>query len=182
MAKKPTGKKPRKRSKGLTGAQKVFVVQCLAEFMSPKEASEAVKERFGVDITPQGCEHYDPYKKIGSDLAKSLVEVFHQTRADFLKDTKKHVPIANKTVRMRILADELKKFQRSGNSMGVMRVLEQAAKEMGGSFTNQREVSGRDGKPIEVKHYESMSIDELKAELRANGYDPDAHRATPTLN
>ncbi len=164
MAKKAPSKKRK-----LTDPQKEFMVQCLARYMSPQEAADALSEQYGVTITPQSAQHYDPNKWAGRTLSARLKKLFERAREDYLKDAQKHIPIANKTVRLQKLTDQLKKFERQGNSMGVMRVLEQVAKEVGGSFTNLRQHTGRGGGPIETMntnlHLDAMSDDEIRTRM-----------------
>lgn len=164
----------------LTKQQKLWLTQCLAEFHTPTEASNAFLEEFGVEIEPKQVERYDPNKYSGRTLAKELKALFVQHRAAYLKDTKAAIPIANKTVRLRLMAKSAKEFERTGNHLGLLRVLEQAAKEMGGSYTNQRQFTGKDGGPIQTEDVTRMPTEQLEAELRAWGIDPDAIGAPAT--
>jgi hypothetical protein len=43
------------------------------------------------------------------------------------------------------------KAEAQGNMVLASSLLEQAAKEMGGAFTNRRELTGKDGGAVEVK-------------------------------
>lgn len=159
----------------LTKHQKMWLVQCLAEFHTPTEAARAFFNEFGVVVEPKQAERYDPNKVAGLGLARELKALFVKHRKAYLKDTKAHIPIANKTVRLRALSEELKKFQRNGNSLGVLRVLEQAAKEMGGSYTNLKQLTGKDGGAIKTEQrvLHELPQEQITAELRALGYDPD---------
>lgn len=158
----------------LNRQQKVFLVQCLAEWHSLSETAKLFKDRYGLDLTPQQIERYDPTKVSGQQLSKQLKDLFEKHRSKYMRDTKAHIPIANKTVRLRKLAASADAFERSGNHLGLLRVLEQAAKEMGGSFTNQRQFTGKDGGPIQTEDVTKMPTEQLEAELRAYGIDPDA--------
>lgn len=157
----------------LTQQQKLWLVQCLAEFHTPTEAANAFLDEFGVEIEPKQVERYDPNKYSGQQLAKDLKALFVQHREAYLKDTKKHIPIANKTVRLRMMAKSAREFERQGNHLGLLRVLEQVAKEMGGSYTNLRQFSGKDGKPIQFEDVTRMTDEQLDAELMQLGYNPD---------
>lgn len=86
----------------LKDPQKRFVVQCLACFETPQYVAALVKEKFGVEITRQAVECYDPTKVAGSDLKEELREVFKKTRAAYLEEVSS-VGIANKIVRLRTL-------------------------------------------------------------------------------
>ena len=125
-------------------------------------------------LPPQSVEHYDPGKASGKHLAKHLADEFESHRADYLKNTKKHVPIANKTVRLQLLARTMKLFERQGDPVGLLKTLEQAAKEMGGSFTNQRQYTGKDGGAIKHEYsVQDMTQEQIRAELMTYGIDPD---------
>ncbi len=59
----------RRRGNGsgkLKDEHKAFLVQRLAVFDSPKQAAEALKAEYRVEISPQGAEAYDPEKRAGT--------------------------------------------------------------------------------------------------------------------
>ena len=157
----------------LTKQQKVWLVQCLAEYHSPTEASKAFLEEWGVEIEPKQVERYDPNKYSGQQLAKELKALFHQHRKDYLRNTKKHLPLANKSVRLKMLTRMAKKAERMGNDVQAAKYLEQIAKEIGGSYTNQRQFTGKDGGPIQTEDVTRMPTEQIEAELRAMGVNPD---------
>ena len=70
-------------------------------------------------------------------------------------------------------------FEQNGNFLGMARMLEQAAKEVGGSFTNQRQHTGKDGGAIKYEDVTQMTDEQLDAELRQLGIDPDTARIAP---
>ena len=158
MAKGPRGK--------LTEEEKRFVVRRLAQFDSPKEAVEALKEEFRVQISPQAAEHYDPNKRAGRRLAVHLRELFEQSRKKFIDYIDVHVPHANKSVRIRKLARAADAFENVKNYMGMARMLEQLAREVGGTYTNRTELTGRDRGPIKFQDIDSMTDDQVDAEIR----------------
>lgn len=53
----------------LTIEQKTFLVQALTRFETPMEVARALKEEFGIEITPQRAENYDPTKRAGQRLS-----------------------------------------------------------------------------------------------------------------
>lgn len=131
----------------LTDEQRAFVVQSLACFDSPTTVAKAVKKEYGVDITAQAVEAYDPTKRAGDKLGKRWKDLFHATRDAFLKDTAA-IGIAHRVVRLRRLQRAADKLEEAGNVMGMAAILEQAAKEEGGAYTNRRELTGQGGKPL----------------------------------
>lgn len=124
----------------LTEEQKLFVVQRLALFETPKEVIKALKDEYNYDISYQALQAYDPTKVNGATLAKRLKAFFFDTRKKFLDDLTA-IPIANKAYRLKVL-DRLAKDNKSPQL--IAQVLEQAAKEVGEAYTNKQkhELSG----------------------------------------
>lgn len=134
----------------LSDAHKRFIVQALACWDRPSQVSEAVKEEFGMDVPRMQIAQYDPTKVAGKDLAKKWVQLFHDTRQRFREEIAE-IPIADQAFRLRQLGRIYDKHISRGNVVGAAGVLEQAAKEVGGAFTNKREHTGAGGGPIEQK-------------------------------
>ncbi|MBN3838862.1 DUF2280 domain-containing protein [Burkholderia sp. Ac-20349] len=128
---------------------KVFVTQALACFDTPSRAAKAVREEFGVEVSPQQCERYDPTKRAGSALSKKYREIFERTRSEFLSDTSR-IGVSHRAVRLRALDRAVALAEQRGNLPLMAQLLEQAAKEAGDAFTNRRrlEHTGEDGGPI----------------------------------
>lgn len=119
----------------LTPATKVFIVQRLACYDSADEIIEAVKDEFGVAVSKQQLQTYNPEKHNGKDLSKDLKKQFYATRDKYLQDTSS-IPIANKAHRLnryQKLADRVE----SRNPVLALQIYEQAAKECGDMFTNR---------------------------------------------
>lgn len=138
----------------LTEPQKSFLIQSLACFETPTEAARAFKAEYGIEISPQRAEVYDPTKRAGVRLSKQWRELFASTRKAFLDHIETYVPEANKAVRVRLLAHAAQAFERKGNYVAMADMLERIAKEMGNVHTNRRELSGRDGRPIGIDYSE----------------------------
>lgn len=117
----------------LTDEQKTYVVQCLAVFQTPSVVVKGIKAEWGVAITPQAVECYDPTKRAGRALAKRWRALFEETRARFLEDTAS-VGIAHRVVRLATL----QRLADRAESMGALKLAaemcERAAKEMGGAY------------------------------------------------
>ena len=117
---------------------KIFIVQSLACRDTPQEVADAVKQEFGIQIERQQVAAYDPTKSRGKDLSKKFVELFHKTRADFdagLID----IPIAQKFYRLKHYQKQLERNLK--NTVMSLKILEQAARDVGGQFTNKTEVT-----------------------------------------
>lgn len=117
---------------------KIFIVQALACRDTPQEVAEAVKQEFKIEIDRRQCASYDPTKLAGKNLSKKFVELFHKTRADFdagLID----IPIAQKFYRLKQYQKQLERNLK--NTVMSLKILEQAARDVGGQFTNKTEVT-----------------------------------------
>lgn len=142
----------------LTEDLKVFIVQALACFDSPSFVAQSVKDFYGLQIDRRQVESYDPTKKAGKTVARKLRAIFEETRETFLKETAA-VPVAKQVYRLRVLQRALDRAEKRGNDAMVLQILETAAKESGGVFTNRRELTGKGGGPIATA---SVSPEELK--------------------
>lgn len=139
---------------------KLFIVRSLAEFETTTETAKAVKEIFGVDVTQQQCEAYDPTKKIGKDLSQDLRDKFFEYRR-IANEELEAIPVANKRYRLQLLQNLIDAFP--NNPVLTPKWAEQAAKEMGGQFTNRQEITGKNGGPIESVNTNVPTEDYLKA-------------------
>lgn len=128
----------------LDDAQKIFVVQRLACFDGPRRVASLVKEAFGVAITPQAVECYDPGTRAGRSLAQRWRKLFEETRAAYLADTAA-AGVAHKRVRL----DRLDRMAERAENMGALKLaaelLEQAAKEMGGAYERRGSAAAGEG-------------------------------------
>jgi hypothetical protein len=117
--------------------QKLFIVQRLACFDTPTMVAKAVREEYQVELSRQVVEGYDPTKYAGRNLAKKYKQVFEDTREAFLEDTS-GIAISHKAVRLRTLQRMAEKAENMGNMVLAKDLLEQAAKEAGGAYSNKR--------------------------------------------
>ncbi|RKG37862.1 MULTISPECIES: DUF2280 domain-containing protein [Acinetobacter] len=131
----------------ITKKVKLFIVRMLAEFETPTQAAKTVKEIFNLDVSPQQCESYDPTKRIGQDLSQELRDKFFEYRR-IANEELEAIPIANKRYRLQLLQGLVD--EHPNNPVFTPKWIEQAAKEMGGQFTNRQEITGVGGKPIET--------------------------------
>ncbi len=140
---------------------KTRIVQALACYDAPAQVAAAVKDEFGVAVTRQQVQCYDPDKAAGHALAKRWRDLFSVTREAFLRDAAS-VPIANRSYRLRALQRLYEQVSNRGNAVLAAAALEQAAKEVGGVFTNRREHSGPVGGPIRTDSVHRLSDAELE--------------------
>lgn len=125
----------------LSDEARTFVVQQLAMYDPPEMVAKAVKEEFGVTVTRQAIQSYDPTKYAGRQLAKKWRDLFEATRKAHL-DSAAEIGISHKTVRLRALQRMANKAEAMGNLQLAAQLHEQAAKEMGNAFTNARVIQG----------------------------------------
>lgn len=135
--------------RGLPNEVRVFIVQALACFDTPSTVKEAVKKEFGVDVSPQAVEAYDPTKRAGRNLAPTWKDLFATSRETFLADTAS-IAISHRPVRLRALQRMAARAEEMKNLPLAAQLLEQAAKEVGDAYTNRREFTGKGGTPLQV--------------------------------
>ncbi|RYG06026.1 MAG: DUF2280 domain-containing protein [Burkholderiales bacterium] len=149
----------------LTDNIKLVIVQALACFDTPSQVAEAVKQEFGVEVSRMQVALYDPTKGTGKNLSAKLRAIFAETRDKFLADVST-IPIAQQAYRLRVLQRTLAKAEKQGNSSMVSQLLEQAAKESGGAFTNRRELTGKGGAPLAVSNVSPEALQAAVTSVR----------------
>lgn len=156
---------------------KAHIVRALACFDTPQQVALSVKDTFGLTVTRQQVETYDPHKAIAKGLAKRWRAAFEEARAEFLRQIDR-IAIAHRAVRLRALDRLARKAEATGNIAQTAQLLEQAAKESGDAYTNKyrHEHTGKDGGPIETKRLdlgeltdEHLNILEQLGEALAGG-------------
>ena len=106
---------------------------------------------------------YDPTTVNGSELSAPLKKLFRETRERYLKETA-DIAIAHQGFRLRELERMYRNVGRNAE-LGA-KLLEQAAKEVGGMFSNvsRRELTGKNGAPVAVEmSFENWSVEEMEA-------------------
>ncbi len=147
--------------------EKLFIVRSLAVFNTPQEVADAVKQEFGIVVSRQSCEAYDPTKRVGCNLSQEFKDEFEVTRKAFI-DAPQNIPIANVSYRLQRLQRIVDHAGK--NSVLIMDALKQAAQDEGGAFTNRKEITGKDGAPIQqtiltVGEGDKAKIKEIMSEL-----------------
>jgi hypothetical protein len=133
----------------LTDAQQTAVVQRLAMYDSPQQVADWVKEEFGIDMTRQAVQYYDP------TAVRSRREVVCNLRGDaHQSSSKRQLTSRSPTNRCACAGSSGWRSQREDSGTSARSSLhEQAAKEVGELYTNRHKMehTGKDGEPIEVK-------------------------------
>lgn len=132
----------------LSAEVKRFIVQQLACFESPSDVVKAVKAEFGITVSRQAVQHYDPEAGgEGKRLAKEHKELFEATRRRFIEQIDA-IGVSHKAYRLAQLQHAIHRAKGMNNFPLLLQALEHAAKEAGGLFTNKRELTGRGGEPL----------------------------------
>jgi hypothetical protein len=111
----------------------------LACFDSPSETAKQVEERFGIKVARQKVDYYNPTGVTAKThrLADRWVQTFWAIRKKFLEETAA-IGIANQSVRLRLMQRNYEKAEAKGNIGMCQAILEQAAKDKGGAFSNKQ--------------------------------------------
>ena len=126
---------------------KEFIVVQLACFDTPTQVSDSVKEEFNIVVTRGAVQYYNPESVAGRKLHQRYRDLFYATRKRF-KDGEMDTPISHQQYRLRVMQKLANKAIEKGNGVLALQILEQAAKDHGGAYTNKREVTGKDGGPV----------------------------------
>jgi hypothetical protein len=140
---------------------KLFIVRALACFDAPTEVCRQVKEEFGIDVTKQQVSAYHPERRVGKDLSEKWRTIFAETRKAFLEDVST-IPIASQAFRLRALNRMYERVSGAGNTALAAQLIEQAAKESGGAFTNKQKVD-LNANVTTTKNPQDMTDEELAA-------------------
>lgn len=117
--------------------QRSFVVQQLARFEPHYMVQKELKEHFGIEVTFQTIQFYDPKCRAGEKLANRWKKLFEETRKKFVEDTS-DIGISHMAVRLRAADRAMRKTEQQGNIPTMLQTIEVAAKEMGGAYTNKQ--------------------------------------------
>lgn len=125
----------------LTDEARAYVVCALAAFDPPGIVAANVKKEFGLIVSAQGCEAYDPTKRAGAKLSERWKQMFEKARRAFIEDTST-IPISHRSTRLRALSRMAATAEEKGNFALAAQLHEQAAKEVGDSYTNRHRIDG----------------------------------------
>lgn len=129
---------------------KCAIIHGLAGFNTPGQVVRMVKADYGVDVTPQAVEAYDPTKAAGAKLGSGLRQLFFDARQRAISDLDA-VPEAHKAVRVQMLGQAARRAMARGNDNAMAAFLKQIAEEVGGTFEGRRQVSAVVGVKAEVE-------------------------------
>lgn len=130
---------------GVPEELKGFIVGELACYSTPTEVAAAVLQEFGVELTRQQVERYNPTRASGQNLGAKYRDLFFATREEFKRQAIE-VPIANRVYRLRLLDQSVRQLLNRKNLMGAAQLIEQAAKESGGVYDRRPIGTGGKGR------------------------------------
>jgi hypothetical protein len=132
----------------LTEEIKAFIVQAHACYRKTSLIQRDVKAEFSVDVDRQLIHFYHPEKgSKGKRLPKKWRTLFEKTRGAF-DDGKVLAGISRQAYRIDLYQRGADHFESLGYYTQAAEMAEMAAKEMGGAYTNKRELTGEGGKPL----------------------------------
>jgi hypothetical protein len=140
----------------LTVEQKREIVTALACFKRPAEVAVMMKEHHDLDLEIKQIVKYDPSRATWEG-ADDLRTIFDVARKAYLEDVNS-IPIASQSFRLNELMGNYETAKKKGNLVLANQILEQAAKEIGGVLTNERN----------LKVEKTGSLAELTPEERRN--------------
>ena len=136
--------------------EKREIVRLLACYYTPAEVAALMREQHEVELTIHQICRYDPtrLKFEAGDWARTL---FAEVREAYTKGTT-DIEIANQGWRLNELRKLYLHHVKTKNNVQAANVLKQVAEEVGGSYTNERNVKV-------TKGYEAMDDDERRKEF-----------------
>jgi hypothetical protein len=127
----------------LPTAVKVHIVTALACFYTPAQVAEAVRIKFGIQVSRQCIGAHNPERAAGARLSEKWRTMFYSTRARLLADLE-NIPIACQSYRLRQLGRLLEQAEGMGNLELANQILQQAAKEVGGMYLKRQRLQSMD--------------------------------------
>ena len=124
--------------------QKLEVVTMLACFRDLKTVQDHFRDEHQLELSMRQIGSYDPTRTY-YEAGENFRALFDAKRAAYLQEVAS-IPIANQGFRLNLLNEQaMKAFKENKPALGAQ-LLEQAAKEVGGVLTNQRELKVDDSR------------------------------------
>lgn len=153
------------------------VVLAFARFATMPEVVAMVREVFDVETSIQQVRTYNPTHPM-YEAGEKWLPMFESAREEFIKGTSE-IPVANQGYRLNRLSRLIDKAEKAGNLVLAASLLEQAAKEVGGVLTNERNLKVENNKgsfrDLEPEERRNMVAD-MFAGLGLNGNAPGAEK------
>lgn len=154
----------------ISDPMRAVIVSQLAMYAANSEVRDYMKEEFDVEVSAMTVARHNPQNKASEGyLRKEFVDLFWTMRENFQRGLE-DCGIVWKAYRLRKLDEMMRKAKLAGNFDLAARLLEQAAKEVGGMFDQRR----RDG-AITLETLQ-QAIDKLAGVVVREVQDPDVLR------
>lgn len=125
----------------LTEEIQTFIVQALARYRKPSLVAKDVKAEFGVTLDRRQVAFYDPERGgKGKRLAPKWRDLYYEERSIYLNG-KVAAGIAAQNYRLDYYQRAAEFYEERGNYVLGAAMVEKAAKEVGGAYTNKRTVT-----------------------------------------
>ena len=163
----------------LTDDIKLMIVTELAQFRRAADVARMITSETGVIVDRFQVRTYDPTKAAYAGGEKWR-EVFNQVRSRYLTSIES-VPIAHKAYRLNVLQQICDDALSKGNAVLAAAILEQAAKEVGNSLTNERNFGVHGSK----NSMSDLTPEERRAfvtEMLRNALDAHAQKSAASVN
>lgn len=129
-----------------------YIVQAHACFRKPALIVKDVKAEFGVEVTSEQVKFYHPARgKKNKGLGEKWKALFDETRKAFLERLVE-LGVAHQSWRLELYQRAAEFYEEKGNYVLAAEMAERAAKEVGGFYVSQREITGRGGAPLVPPH------------------------------
>lgn len=122
----------------LTEPQKSEIVEGLACFREPASIIAHFRLEHGLELSHKQVGRYDPTRPY-YDAGEKWREIFEARREAYL-DSVASVPVAHQGYRLNMLQKGVEAAEKASDWPLVAQLLEQAAKEVGGTLTNRRKL------------------------------------------
>ena len=147
------------RDKKLSLDAKTYIVRALACRERPTDILAHLQEHFDVSVDRKALSHYDP--RLNDKLDADLKKLYEKESSDFWAE-KNFEPINSLNFRQRL---RMELFEQAGRNLKLkLEILEQAAKDEGGLYSNRREVTGAEGAPLvpfNVENVKNASAEDI---------------------
>lgn len=121
----------------LTRDQQMFIVSELACFATPQEVADSFYAAFGVSITRQAVQEYDPDGSKRRSVSRRLRLVHEEVRRHFVAEVAR-IGIAHRAYRLRRLQEICDYAEARDNLMLALQALRMAAEEVGDMHLDNR--------------------------------------------
>ena len=148
----------------MTLTAKLYAVRMLAEGFAHADIQQRINSRFGLSVSREQIKRLHPqFNRVSPKIEKK----FYDYEKEFLDKTAENFPISRISYRLNRLQQMERMSIAAGDVDQHLRILKQAAQEVGNAFQNRIELSGIDGSPIKIQQeIQQMSDQELIEEIK----------------